>query len=232
MKSVKTLVVALVVALVFAVFGVCGKAQSFPVQGHEIGETIDSYLQRVPFVHALNRKGRDISGNEMLDFCRSIPKRKLRGFIAQSQKDMCLELIAAVDDGRPFMAGTQEARSIKVNPQDPSDVLFRLPSSFVTVVGGKVVQIDAELHHTYAEVLLDVTSRLGPPTEAAEVVSQNTYGAVFHNPGTVWIGSTIAAVLTDSTEAEGGLHQVVRIKVLLARHYLDSLQTKRVDTLK
>jgi hypothetical protein len=222
-------------------FGVFGQAQSgappFSIQGHEIGETLDSYLQRVPFslyldLHKPNNS-RKISGIQLLEDCRSIPKRKLRGFIPDSQKQLCLELIAAVDDGGPFNAGTQEVRKFQLRtPQDPFSYVFLLPSSYVTFVGGKLIEIDAEVLHTYPEVLLDVTTRLGAPTETSEVASQNSYGATFRNPHTVWVGPALAVELNGSTQVEGGLHQVVRIKVSPAGTYIDGLQTKHIDTLK
>jgi hypothetical protein len=208
-----------------------GEQQPFTLKGQALGQTLRSYLQRVQvkagerelakYEHA---KGTQFSGEQALGACR-----EPRSDFAKHYSNWCGELIDAVDNGGSFVTG--------LRTMFPCIYCNFAPDVNGTFKNGILVEIDTHLYHEYPEVLADVKARLGEPTDTTDALSQNAYGATFHNPGAIWVRPSIVASLISLTkwQSSGGYKSEVDLKVRTADY--DAIQraterTNRLDTLK
>ena len=211
-----------------------GEEQPFTIQGQTLGQTLQTYLQRIrvggqgerELAKYEHTKNTQFSGDQALGACRDP-----RSDFARHFSKWCGKLIDAVDRGESFVTNLQF-----IFPCDFCDSLG------VTIITGTfkdklLVEIDAPLYHEYSEVLADVKARLGEPTDTTDVVSQNAYGATFHNPGAIWVRPSIVVSLISVTKwgSTGGYKSEVHVKARTADY--DAIQRakereNRIDTLK
>jgi hypothetical protein len=156
------------------------------IKGYTLGQTINEIVQGTP------------TEEHKLKACRgtAIPTsaRSLETELEYLHYEWCHQLIAAIDHGTRFDTMFIDSDTLSEFASDS-----RSPN-VLTFDGKKLVKIKmAIMEHDYADVLADVKARLGEPTEVKDVVSQNSYGAIFHHPLAVWIQPTVVASLRDNS---------------------------------
>jgi hypothetical protein len=201
------------------------------IKGHTLGETAEEYVQRAP------------GGGEVLQACRASTTPKLAKHL-KTDYDWCRQLVAAIDEGGRVTVKLGNDRPVQAVPflshcsARAIDAIASCNSLRKAIIlGGKLVEMQITTADDYADVLLDMKARLGDPTTVDDRVSQNGYGATFHNPTAIWIQPTVFASMFQRTEHSSsmGYFRMTDVTIRTA-DYEDSLvkerQTKQTDTLK
>jgi hypothetical protein len=107
------------------------------------------------------------------------------------------QFLPAIDSGRDFLMGTGD---------------HLLEGMFV---GGKMVRLKITTVDEYPDLLIDMKSRFGEPSFTDDKVTQNGYGATFHNLRAIWMRPKVVASLVQHTEfgSHAGYYKTVDITI-------------------